>query len=183
MTFQTFFFETAFGWFLQALPLALAAGVLTWLCTRRKQMAPGLRCARILLAAYLAGLFGLVFFRDWLNEGWYRLLYHMPTGKPLRYFQMVYPMEIHLHRGLNPEQIGNLLMFMPFGVLWPLAGYARKWPSAALAGFLLSLGIEVLQPIMDRSFSLDDILLNTLGTALASGVLFLIRRCIKPKQE
>ena len=65
-------------------------------------------------------------------------------------------------------QLGlNAAMFAPFGFLLPvLWRKCRKWKVTVLAGFLLSLTIEVLQMFCFRATDVDDLLMNTLGAFL-----------------
>lgn len=61
--------------------------------------------------------------------------------------------------------VGNLLWFLPAGVLVRLRG--GRLPQAALAGFLLSLCVETGQFVLGSGVSeLDDLILNTLGAVL-----------------
>ena len=62
-------------------------------------------------------------------------------------------------------QLGlNAVMFAPFGFLLPvLWRKCRKWKVTVLAGFLLSLTIEVLQMFCFRATDVDDLMMNTLG--------------------
>ena len=61
----------------------------------------------------------------------------------------------------------NVLLFVPLGILLPLLWREfRSFPRAALAGLLLSLGIEVLQIFTFRYTDVNDLLTNTAGAAL-----------------
>ena len=62
-------------------------------------------------------------------------------------------------------QLGlNAVMFAPFGFLLPVLWHkCRKWKVTVLAGFLLSLTIEVLQMFCFRATDVDDLMMNTLG--------------------
>ena len=61
----------------------------------------------------------------------------------------------------------NMVMTMPLGVLLPLAFRKyRRFTPTLLAGFFTSLTIEVLQLFCYRATDIDDLILNTLGTAL-----------------
>ena len=61
--------------------------------------------------------------------------------------------------------VGNLVWFMPAGVLMRLYG-GKLW-HAALAGFALSLLIETAQFVLGSGLSeLDDLILNTCGAVL-----------------
>lgn len=79
--------------------------------------------------------------------------------------------------------IENILLFVPFGILYPLAVSTtdrkpdlRKkigWEKfTVLLGFLISVGIETVQLITERGYcQLDDVVMNTLG-ALVGYVVF-----------
>lgn len=67
---------------------------------------------------------------------------------------------------------GNVLIFLPIGLLIPLLWEKRrKFRWAALAGFLTSLLIECLQLFSFRGTDVDDLILNTLG-ACAGWLVF-----------
>ncbi len=63
--------------------------------------------------------------------------------------------------------LGNIVTFLPLGVLLPFLYHRANWRHALAAGFVVSLGIEVLQIVLHKgTFDVDDILLNVLGVAL-----------------
>lgn len=76
----------------------------------------------------------------------------------------------------------NILGFMPFGFLALLClgtatAISPRWQSTlvVLAGFSLSLGIELIQVLIPtRSSSLTDLATNTLGTALGVLLFFIV---------
>ncbi|WP_257131741.1 VanZ family protein [Bacillus sp. AFS017336] len=68
---------------------------------------------------------------------------------------------------------GNILLFIPFGLAWPILFPKIMKRKTILIGFSLSLVIELTQGIAGlflgynyRSCDIDDLILNTLGTAL-----------------
>lgn len=63
--------------------------------------------------------------------------------------------------------VGNIVMFIPIGVLLPLLWkkFDRAWRTVGI-GFLLSLIIEILQLPQMRSSDVDDLWLNTLGVCI-----------------
>lgn len=63
--------------------------------------------------------------------------------------------------------VGNIVMFIPIGILLPLLWkkYDRAWRTVGI-GFLLSLIIEILQLPQMRSSDVDDLWLNTLGACI-----------------
>ena len=65
---------------------------------------------------------------------------------------------------LGVQRVLNAVMFAPFGFLLPVLWCkCSKWKVTVLAGFLLSLTIEVLQMFCFRATDVDDLLMNTLG--------------------
>lgn len=69
--------------------------------------------------------------------------------------------------------IGNLLAFVPLGLLVPLVSGRRSLLAAVCAGFGLSFAIEAMQWAVSvgvgftyRSADIDDVIVNTVGAAL-----------------
>lgn len=80
----------------------------------------------------------------------------------------------------------NIVLFMPMGFLLPLIwGRCRKLAYAASLGFLFSAAIELGQLFNHRLTDIDDILMNTLGTAVGFGVWFGLNKWLrrKPMEE
>ena len=68
---------------------------------------------------------------------------------------------------LGVQRVLNAVMFAPLGFLLPVLWRGcRKWSVTTLAGFLLSLTIEVLKMFCFRATDVDDLLMNTLGAFL-----------------
>ena len=71
--------------------------------------------------------------------------------------------------------VGNLVWFVPLGLLLPLLTGCGK--RVILWSFLLSLGIELSQFIFGTGVTeTEDLILNTLGGALGYGVYCIITR-------
>lgn len=72
--------------------------------------------------------------------------------------------------------IGNTAMFLPLGIVWPLAfRQLDTHRNVMAAGFGCSLCIELLQlPFFSRVSDIDDLILNTLGFALGYGIYLLV---------
>lgn len=79
--------------------------------------------------------------------------------------------------------LGNLLGFIPFGMLLPLAiPWFRRFLPMLSAMVLLSFGFETVQLLSGLGiFDVDDLLLNTTG-ALLGYILFWIVRLLSGKQ-
>lgn len=79
----------------------------------------------------------------------------------------------------------NIVLLMPLGFLLPFIWNAnRTFSRTLLAGFLLSLSIELGQLVNYRLTDIDDIMMNVLGTAVGFGLwaLFHKRFQTKPKE-
>lgn len=72
-----------------------------------------------------------------------------------------------INRRNNAYVIENVLLFVPYGILCPMAfRYAEKFRRCLTVGALTSVSIELLQLATGRGFfQIDDILTNALGTA------------------
>lgn len=175
MNFQYFFFDTYIGYFLQALPPALVVGCLYFLRRRKRQ--PNESRGRAALAAlfpcYLTGLSCLTLFFGVLHKMYYVLFYHLPSGYGINWFHGEFDLELSLLHGLTGENIGNLLMLLPFGILYPLFDRRATLKRTLTAGIFTVFLIELLQPVFGRSFDLNDIVLNCLGCILSSVVFFI----------
>jgi len=78
------------------------------------------------------------------------------------------PISIFTHPA---SSILNIIMMMPLGVLLPMLWpNFRSWRAVALAGFALSLTIEISQLFTVRAVTVDDILMNTLGAIVGYAV-------------
>lgn len=106
------------------------------------------------------------------------------------------PMELEPFRDLRngygnaARQLAlNVVMTVPLGFLWPLVRGKKGVWRAVLAAFLLSLCIELLQPLltMNRTSDITDVIANTAG-GLAGYLLFLpvgrplLRLCREKKE-
>lgn len=72
----------------------------------------------------------------------------------------------------------NMIMTMPFGFLFPLTRRrAVKFGKTVFFCFLMSLGIEVLQPLINgfRSSDITDLITNTVGGVCGYGLYVLFR--------
>lgn len=61
----------------------------------------------------------------------------------------------------------NIIMTVPFGFLFPLTRKrTAKFGKTVLLCFLMSLGIEILQPFFNRSSDITDLITNVIGGML-----------------
>lgn len=180
MSFQYFFFDTYYGYFLQALPIALLAGVIYVIVKQKRQpqLSPGRALLSALFVCYLAGLLCLTLFYYVLGDAYYWLFYHMPSGSGSYWFSFEYNFTPDFWNDLTSERLGNILLFLPFGILYPLFDRKATWTRTLLAGVVTSVVIELLQPIFGRSFDINDIILNSMGVVVSASVFFILHRII-----
>lgn len=183
MTFQYFFFATVPGYFLQALPFALAAGV--WYALRLHKKEPALPGGRVLLRSlfpcYFAGLLVFTIFLYPVSDLYYLLFYGRPSQGGLPWFVMDYDFSFDFFRNFTTENRDNILLFLPFGLLYPLYRPQANWGRTVLAGLCATIAIELIQPIVGRSFDVDDILMNLFGTVISATLFFLLWAIFCPK--
>ena len=74
--------------------------------------------------------------------------------------------------------IGNIMMFIPVGVVWPICfSKLNTIRKNILAGAGFSLFVEVTQLFcLGRHTDVDDLILNTIGVAIGTCIMFLISR-------
>jgi len=69
------------------------------------------------------------------------------------------------------ESIGNILMFIPLGILIPAVfKKARKFYLLITMIFVVTLSIEFIQYFTGRVADIDDVIENTLGGAIGYGI-------------
>lgn len=114
----------------------------------------------------------------WLLSGYIILLFYMAFLQREPKVTSVVQRDLHLYiyRYLSPDFITNILVFIPFGFLVGMLASKYRTLAAGLVGLFMSETIECSQLIWKRgTFDVDDLLNNTLGTAigglLASGVM------------
>ena len=175
MTFQYFFFNTYAGYFLQMVPFAAIAGVGYGLWKRRRGAGKGRCICSGLLAAYLTGLVGVTLLLRPIGLMWYWIFYQQPGGR-MWFFEWTYDFVPDFWKHFRAENLANALMFVPFGVLYPLAGEGRSFLRTLAAGAVLVLVIELLQPIFGRAFDINDVILNIAGITVSAAVRPTLKR-------
>lgn len=181
MNFQYFFFNTYPGFFLQALPIALIAGAvyIVW----RRQGTPELPIKRVIMSSvfvcYFTGLLCITLFYYVLGDMYYYLFYHMPSGSGFHWFNFEYDFIPDFYYSFGSENLGNILMFLPFGILYPFFKESADWKRTMLTGIAVSVAIELLQPIFGRSFDMNDIILNGSGVIMSATVFFVLRTALR----
>lgn len=146
-------------------PLALLAfAALLWRLRRRSALTPLRALLAAVVCVYGAGVIANTLFPIYRS---------MPASGQ--------PWSDHLN--LTPlagtevaDMVQNVLVFLPLGVLLPLAGRVRTFGGALLGGFAVSLAMELLQLLNavtghgGHIADVNDLLANTLGCVLGYGL-------------
>ena len=111
------------------------------------------------------------------------------TENPFAYrpFHTLYDFWDNIGRyGIKGNFLGNILIFIPVGILYPVAFGSRadsvrhERRKTTFFGFCLSILIEITQLVFSKGFfEIDDMILNIVGTV--SG--YCLYRFIVPKTE
>ena len=151
----------------------------------------------------LVFLYAFVFFRRWKTQGRDSLLVNtlmyaylslvlyftmmsvvvsipFMLDHPYKPMNLVPFIDVSLGRGDFLRQVFlNIIMTLPFGFLFPLTRDKRaKFGVTVFFCFLMSLGIELLQPFFDRNSDITDLITNAIGGALGYGFYVIFKPVI-----
>ena len=59
--------------------------------------------------------------------------------------------------------VGNFLMFVPMGLFLPFVSTKINGKSILKIAVIIPVAVEIIQPIVGRSFDVDDLILNFIG--------------------
>lgn len=154
-------------------------------CPAAAQKEPALPGGRVLLRSlfpcYFAGLLVFTIFLYPVSDLYYLLFYGRPSQGGLPWFVMDYDFSFDFFRNFTTENRDNILLFLPFGLLYPLYRPQANWGRTVLAGLCATIAIELIQPIVGRSFDVDDILMNLLAQSFPPPCFFCCGRYSAPK--
>lgn len=118
----------------------------------------------LLFLIYLLSLFYIVSFQD-DNYGTFNLI---PFKEMFRY---------NITSKLFIKNIiGNILLFMPFGLFVTAYLDVRTVFPTVILTFISSLSVEIVQKVIGRVFDVDDIILNVFGGFIGAFVYILLDR-------
>lgn len=177
--------HVSFEQFLRMLPDLAVLAVIYLLVLRPRWREAGRRtlAVRSVFCLYLVCVLGVTLLP---------VLSNLPVLAGNRYV----PMELEPFRDLRNgygnaarQLVLNVVMTVPLGFLWPLVRGKKGVWRAVLAAFLLSVCIELLQPLLttNRTSDITDVIANTAG-GLVGYLLFLpvgrplLRLCREKKE-
>ncbi len=173
-----FFFHSIPGYWLQTVPFAAAAGLVFWLLKYRKYRTTPFskKLWSVLFACYMADVVCMVFFFSSIRYFWGFLFLN---NKAENIFDVLFiKREANFipdfYRHFDKESLLNVVLFLPFGVLYPLSREAASWKKTVPVGLLCAVGIEALQPLFGRAFDVNDIIMNAAGVLISSTLFFLV---------
>ena len=170
-----------------AMPIAAAAGAVyavirvIFLKTSNEPREPmSAEIARGLLVAYLVVLVVIVWFPELprliygeISLEHFAALTFSP-GDYARNFRFLALFKGDLWVLRDEELVGNILLFVPYGALLAASFRKLRWWAVDLIGFGTTALIELVQPYLERSCDLDDIIANTLGAVIGCAVVKLV---------
>ena len=177
------FFNSRISYILQVIPVTILAGGLYVLwCAWKNIQWDRNRVVKCLFVCYQTALFSIVLTpANFWNDFWFGLLYGVDLIGQTELFQFSFNLVPTVFRYLTGSYTGgswivfmtiaNILLLVPYGILHPLA-YPGK--STLKAGWITIFTIELLQPIVSRSFDVDDMIYNGLGLMIGYGIYHLV---------
>ncbi len=180
MTFQYFFFDTYIGYFLQALPISLLFGTIYGIVRYRndKETLISRKLFSCSFVCYITGLVCLVIGLDLMRIFWHNLFYPTDSSIVIDWFGGDFDLIPDFFNYISGETIGNFLMFLPFGILYPLSQKDPTWKKCVIKGLIVVSVIEVLQPVFGRAFDINDIILNSLGIVTSTSIFFWAKKIL-----
>ncbi len=141
---------------------ALAALGASWLTARRGRRAVVAAVASALLIGALIAILWVSLAEGPRQSG---------VGVNLIPFRGILDQLSNVNTGLGLLNImGNVVMYLPIGLLVPLA-VRRRWITGLAAGAAMSVTIETLQLLTGRgAMDIDDVILNVTGAALGAAI-------------
>lgn len=174
---------TILGYFLQAVPVTLVVGAvygvgrLLFLRRKGEPVRWGTELVRLLFVCYLTGLCSLVLLpaNFWLRVydgiafGWWSEvgpIFSLGEVNLVPSLVRCLTGELSLGSWGREMLLGNVAMFLPFGVFLPFLTKEQSRAGLLRAAVAVPLAVECAQLVLGRSFDIDDLLCNFLGITL-----------------
>jgi glycopeptide antibiotics resistance protein len=78
--------------------------------------------------------------------------------------------------------LGNILPFIPIGLLSPLIVRSASWQKALLLGVVTGVSFEMMEVVFRVGiFDVDDVLVNAFGVMVGYGAWVLLKRRAQPR--
>ena len=141
----------------------------------------------LIFICYIVGLFNLVLVpRNFWNTIWYNIFYNFNENPfegifdfSYNFIPTIYKIIIGnyaLGSWVKTMIVGNLLMFIPMGILLSLCLKSISRKDMFKYVLLIPLAIEVIQLVVGRSFDIDDLVMNFLGIVIGYYIVELAKK-------
>lgn len=189
---ECWLFNSVWGMFFQRLPIAVCVFLVHIVVKYKKDKICWNDVVRAVFAGYIAEVVALVLtpihFWDYL---WSMIIYgwydpgagHSRALGSFNFIPILYKVfagDITVGTWVRNMLGWNMLMFVPFGFLFPLLDYERPnlLQNTIKYVLLFICAIEVAQPFMGRSFDIDDIICNFTGALIGYGLFVIVERIV-----
>ncbi len=186
MTFQYFFFDTYIGYFLQ-ITIIMVIVDLIYIVFKRiilKERLDKKLILKSLFVCYITGVLCLTLFMGVISDVYSYLFYGNLINYNIIQLNWQFDFVPDFFIDFNSEHLGNILMFIPFGILYPMFSSESSWRKNVLLGVATSITIEFIQPIFGRNFDINDIILNSVGVILSTVIYYFFKEvCSKVRKQ
>ena len=181
--------------FLQVIPITLLVGVIyaVYRCVRIKNhgntVSWGTEIMRWLFACYLTGLINLTLVPANLWMCIWANVFVGYSHSEIVFFSGDFNLvptviklitgELMIGRWVLKMLVYNFLMFVPFGFFLPFVSEKNNNRSIWKVAVIVPIIVEVIQPVVGRSFDVDDLILNFAGIIVGYFVAFGIKNISK----
>ena len=181
--------------FLQVIPITLLVGVIyaVYRCVRIKNhgntVSWGTEIMRWLFVCYLTGLINLILVPANLWMCIWANVFVGYSHSELVFFSGDFNLvptvfkwitgELTIGRWVLKMLVYNFLMFVPFGFFLPFVSEKNNNRSIWKVAVIVPIIVEVIQPVVGRSFDVDDLILNFAGIIVGYFVAFGIKNISK----
>lgn len=179
--------------FIQVIPITLLVGLLyiifRFLKLKKKNSDINYKkeILYLIFICYIVGLFNLVLVpRNFWNTIWYNIFYNYNENPFEGIFDFSYNFiptiykiiigEYALGSWAKTMMVGNLLMFIPMGILLSLCLKNINRKNMFKYAILIPFTIEVIQLVVGRSFDIDDLVMNFLGIVIGYYIVELVKK-------
>lgn len=198
-----------FGIAVKALPAAFITALIYWFVRskrQKRQLGYSFKTARksarlneiirALLVMWAAEVACITLFPIWFwNSVWNLLIFRISdfgfmfrsmTFQPWRLIPTLWYMITEpdvfgdLKLNIILEMLANVALFVPLGLGLPFVLKRESFVKTFLIGFACTFFIELVQPFISRTGSIDDIISNSLGTVIGY-LLYLVIKAMFPR--
>lgn len=141
----------------------------------------------LIFVCYIVGLFNLVLVPiNFWNIIWHNIFYNFNENPFAGIFDFSYNFIPTIYKiiignyalgdWVKTMIVGNLLMFIPMGILLSLCFKNINKNNMFKYALLIPLAIEVIQLVVGRSFDIDDLIMNFLGIVIGHYIVELVKK-------